>query len=249
MMNPNVIFQACRKNLPGLLSAAASGGVVLTAWLTHEATKKTCYASAFDERVGTFKEKVKKYGKNYIPPIVAGLGTIACIAGSHKLHLSKEAAMGAAIAFYKATAEDWEEASFDNFSDAGLEENIMTPRQGDSPFLSQTMKLKIWEPYTSQWFEASQQDILWAELMANKKLSQVGTVTLNDILAMFGCKKTRKGSKLGWSWDDEMFHEAASYYYSGGWIDMCPQWSDENGETCFILDYGINPSDISEVMS
>ena len=244
-MNSEMIFRACRKNLPGILSAAAAGGVVLTGWLSHEAGRRV---AKDDEMPKTFKEKVKKHWKNYIPTAISGLGTIFCIAGAHKLHLSREASMAAAVAFYKALSEDWEDASFDKFSDAGLKDNVMVPNRGEPPYMSQTMKIKIWEPYTKQWLEASQQDILWAELTANKMLQQRGTVTLNDVILMLGAKKKREGAKLGWSWDDEMFNEASSYYYGGGWIDMCPQWDDSNGEMKFVLDYGINPNDISEFL-
>lgn len=251
-MNPKVILGFCRKNLPGILSAAAAGGVALTGWLSLEAGKKI---GKDGESPEAFKAKLKKYWKNYIPPVASGLGTIICIFGAHKLHLSKEAAMAAAVAFYKATDSNGK-ASFDTvarvltndaMTGGDLVNESIDAKDIKRPNIpDHGVKIRIWEPYTKQWFEASQQDILWAELVANKMLNQRGTVTLNDVLAMFNCKKKREGDRLGWSWDDEMFNESASYYYSGGWIDICPQWCDENGETRFILDYGINPCDISE---
>ena len=111
------------------------------------------------------------------------------------------------------------------------------------------MKIRIWEPYTQQWFEATQQEILWAELTANKMLHQGGQVTLNDVLKLYSdpnLKMKRKGDTLGWSWDDETFEDSACYYYAGGWIDMCPQFEEYNGTMRFVMDYGINPNDISD---
>ena len=231
-MNPKTIIALCRKSFPAILGAAASGGVVLTGWLSYEAGKKE-----------------EKGWKKWIPPVIAGLGTICCIAGVHNVHLKKEATLAAAVAFYKAAGEDFEDAVFNKFSDAGLKENVMMADRDAEAMKSMTMKIKIWEPYTNQWFEANRQEILWAELTANKMLAQRGTVTLNDVLRLYSdpsLKIKKAGNKLGWSWDDELFNDSASYYYSGGWIDICPQFEEWDGRTCFVMDYGINPSDISE---
>ena len=213
----------------------AVGGVALTGWLTHKAALKSNPEKSFKEQ-----------WKNYIPSIVAGAGTIACIVGANAMHLSIESALAGAVAFYKASGEEFEEAAFEKFGDAGLRDNVVPP---NSPVYS-TMKIQIWEPYTKQWFEATQQEILWAELTANKMLQQRGQITLNDVLRLYSdphLKLKKRGDMLGWSWDDECFNEAASYYYAGGWIDMCPQFDDYGGGPRFVMDYGINPLDISEL--
>ena len=232
-MNPKLIFSVCRKHLPTILSIAASGGVALTGYLSYKAAKK--------EEGGW---------KKLLPPLIAGAGTIACVVGANHIHLGREAALAAAVAFYKASGEDFEDAVFDKFSDAGLKANVMDADKNAEPPKSMNMKLRIWEPYTKQWFEATQQEIIWAELTANKMLQQHGVVKLNDVLRMYNDPKLKMkpiGEKLGWSYDDEMFCEGSSYYYCGGWIDMCPQWEDYRGSTRFVMNYGINPNDISEI--
>ena len=237
-MNVKMLMGAAKKYAPTILSGMAVAGVALTAWLTHKATRKSDSEKPFKEQ-----------WNNYIPPIIAGVGTAACIIGAHKIHVGREAAALAAIAFYKAAGEDFEDAVFDKFGDSGLKANVMEdPKNLKS---SETMKIQIWEPYTHQWFEASQQEILWAELTANKMLHQQGTVTLNDVLKLYSdpnLKMKKAGEKIGWSWDDECFEEASCYYYAGGWIDMCPQFDDSQGNYRFVMEYGINPTDISEYL-
>ena len=235
-MNPKTAIDIGRKNLPTVLSAFASGGVALTGWLSYKAAAKTFTNQ--DEKVSVW-DTLKANWKNYIPPVVSGLVTIVCIAGANKIHLCREAAMATAVAFYKAR-----------------ENNFETPvcckeeKPSDvKPEMSINTKIRIWEPYTKQYFEASQRDILWAELTANKMLHQGGYVTLNDVLRLYSdpnIKMKKIGNKIGWSWDSEMFDEAASYYYAGGWIDMCPQFEDKDGTYRFVMDYGINPTDISD---
>lgn len=236
-MNVKILMGAAKKYAPTILSGMAVAGVALTAWLTHKAARKS-----------DPEKPVKEQWKNYIPPVIAGIGTAACIIGANKIHLGREAAALAAVAFYKAAEEDFEDAVYDKFGDAGLKANVIEDPKNLRP--SETMKIQIWEPYTHQWFEASQQEILWAELTANKMLQQRGQVTLNDILKLYSdpsIKMKKVGNKLGWSFDDECFQESACYYYAGGWIDMCPQFEEKDGKWRFVMDYGINPMDISEL--
>lgn len=242
-VNPKLIYSMVRKYAPTILTGFAVAGVGLTGWLSHKAARKS-------DPEKTFKEQ----WKNYIPVGVAGIGTIACIIGANWIHLSREATMLAGITFYKAMVseyEDYEDEMFDRFGDAGLKVNNERKKEDSPQAVSHNMKLKIWEPYTKQWFHASQEEILWAELTANKMLHQGKNVTLNDVLKLYSDKSLKykkDGDALGWSWDDEMFNDGSCYYYAGGWIDMCPQFVEVNGEWMFQMEYGINPNDISEYL-
>lgn len=231
-INPKVIFSAVRKYAPTILTGMAAVGVGLTGWLSYRAARKSDPEKRFKEQ-----------WKIYIPPVIAGAGTIACVIGANQIHLSREAAALAAVAFYKAAGEDFEDAVFDKFSDAGLKPNVMD----ESKAPSMNMKIQIWEPYTHQWFEATQQEILWAELCANKMLQQKGQLSLNEVLRLYSdpsLKMKKRGNEIGWSWDDDMFCELSSYYYAGGWIDMCPQFVEDNGKWRFVMEYGINPNEL-----
>lgn len=234
-MNPKakVIFTTIGKFAPTILTGMAAAGVGLTGWLSYRAAKKS-------DPEKTFKEE----WRIYIPVGVAGLGTVACVVGANWIHLSREAAALAAVAFYKAAGEDFEDAVREKFGEEGSKSKVMDEWKRPP---DRNMKIEIWEPYTHQWFEASQQEILWAELCANKMLQQKGSLTLNEVLRLYNDKslKMKKvGNELGWSWDDDMFCELSSYYYAGGWIDMCPQFVYEDGRWIFRMEYGINPNEL-----
>jgi len=240
-VNPKVIFSVVKKYAPSILSGMAVAGVGLTGWLSYRAARKS-------DPEKTFKEQ----WKIYIPAGIAGAGTIACIVGSNWIHLNREASLIGAVSFYKAMVkeyEDYEDEMLERFGDAGLKVN--NERMPEDPkTISRNLKIRIWEPYTKQWFESSQQEILWAELTANKMLQQKGEVTLNDVLKLYSDKniKIKKaGDTLGWSYDDEVFTEGSSYYYAGAWIDMCPQFVEVNGEWRFQMEYGMNPNDLSYI--
>lgn len=273
MLSPKMIFSMCKKSIPTILSVAAVGGVLATGYFTYKAASK--HLDQVAERLFTNedsgketdeirKEVLKENWKDYIPAAVAAAGTIACIIGANQIHLGKEAAMAGAVAFYKSLCDSKDRVFKESVVDKLDADGNVTRENGYSrskeaaaqevmynPNDIRIKKIRIWEPYTKQWFEASQQEILWAEITANKMLHQKGSVCLNDVLRLYSdpnIKMTRKGKRLGWSWDDESFEEASCYYYSGGWIDMCPQFEEWNGSVRFVMDYGINPNDISSIV-
>lgn len=267
-VNWKVISKVLEKHGPSILSWAAVGGVLLTGYLTHKATMKTLAktteAVLFEEEtkkptIDICKEQTKKNWKNYIPPVIAGVGTAACIIGANYWHLSKEGALTAAVAFYKASEEEIKTAIKEKYGDESLEEikkDIARKKMEDDrpPWeIKEPGKMDIYEPYTKQWFRASQQEILWAELTANKMLQQNWTVTLNDILSLYpGCKKTQLGKTIGWSLNDESFMECLQYSYSApnaAWITLVPQTIENpDGTTYFQMEYEIHPNDITEVL-
>ena len=261
-INFKMISNIIEKHGPSILTSMAAVGVVLTGYLTHRATQKTTMEIAAEtERpenseiaISEIKKRVTKDNwKNYIPPVIAGVGTIACIIGANYWHLSKESALAAAVAFYKASESDLKEVIKEKFGEDTLEDvkkDIAKKRIEDErpPWEPKdSNKMTIYEPYTKQWFRASQQEILWAELTANKMLQQTWKVTLNDILALYdGCKKTKLGNIIGWSMDDEMFLEAANYSPSGAaWITFVPiRVTNPDGSTYFEMEYEIHPNEL-----
>ena len=147
-MNPKLIFTAAKKNLPSILSWTAVGGVVLTGGLTNKAARKS-----------DPEEPFKKHWKNYIPPIIAGVGTIACVIGSNCAHLKVEAGLAGAVAFYKALYEDADEAFKDvkvlNMNaDEGkkIQDGYpdMKKSEAEKSLKQDDISIEVYEPYTKQ---------------------------------------------------------------------------------------------------
>jgi len=261
-INLKLIGNVLEKHGPSILTGIAAVGVVLTGYLTHKATEKVTMEIASEVKrpensetpIKEIKKKVtKKHFKNYIIPTVVGVGTIACVVGVNYWHLSKEGAMAAAVAFYKASEGELKEAIKEKYGEDALEDlkkDIAEKKLEDErpPWEpKESTKMTIYEPYTKQWFRASQQEILWAELTANKMLQQTYKVKLNDILALYdGCKKTKLGEIIGWSMDDEMFLEAIDYSPSrAAWITFVPiKVEKPDGNTYFEMDYEIHPNEL-----
>ena len=108
------IIALFRKHAPTILTGISCVGVVLTGYLTHKvSSKKSIECEMYFKR---------QNWKDYILPITAGAGTIACIIGANYIHLSREAALSAALAFYKALGNDIQDAVETKFGTEGLME-------------------------------------------------------------------------------------------------------------------------------
>lgn len=251
MISIQTIKQFAKAYGPTILSGLAIVGVAMTGYFAHKAGAETG-AKVLIENAGSPEEAdqiankiIKSEWTRYIPPVASGVLTIGCIVAADRWHVCKEAALLASCLAYKNSAEIFEDKVRRELGDKAVDEAKEEAKAKKSA-MSCDGKMKIYEPYTEQWFKASQQELLWCELTVNKMLAQQGTVVLNDILAMFPkAHKTQRGGEIGWSWEDETFNELAGYYYAGGWIDLCPQLCEKpNGETYFNLEYGINPNEI-----
>lgn len=253
-----IIFE---KHGPTILSYTAMFGVAATMYLMHRAEQKNTidicvdYAEDDDKTYNDIRKDVyKRNWKRFIPPAACGLATMGFIFGANKWHLSKEAALASAAIMYKIAGEELEKKLKDEFGEEKVEEvkRKIAEEKLDAnrpPWEEKHPdRMRIWEPYTKQWLELTQKDILWIEICANKLLSQKYTVTMNDILGMYGAKKTKAAENIGWSYDDETFCELAGYYSAGAWIDLCPQLdTDKDGNTYYVMEYGIHPNDISHL--
>lgn len=209
------------------------------------------------------KEDLKQHWKDYIPASAVLLAATGLVLKADKIHVNREEAAASAIEFYKSMQEKSnnvmrkssaqevdENSNVRRVPGYPVAKKRMAEEESSMPSDIRNRKIHIWEPYTRQWFDATQQEILWAELTANKMLQQHGSVTLNDVLKLYSdpnLKMTSKGKRLGWSYEDPMFQEGAGYYYAGAWIDMCPQFEMIDGSWHFTMDYGINPNDISNL--
>lgn len=264
-LNINTIKNLLIKHGPSILTGLASFGVVATGYLVHRADRKLIGDSAeailFEEDSDipvktTVKRVAKKNWKIYIPAAVSGVATIACIIGSNQWHLSKEGALTAAALMYKTSGEELEKALKEEFGEEKVDEVKKQLKEAkddkDRPpwEAKRPDKMKIWEPYSKQWFWASQQELLWAEIMVNKMMCQQWKVSLNDLLSIYGIKGKKEWENFGWSYDDECFTQtwACGGRLMGNWIGFSPQLVEgKDGETYFEMDYEVHPNDLSEV--
>ena len=241
LIKPADILAFSKEHAPTILSVSACGGVIATGILSYKLGQKG---------------KDAKWTA-YIAPVGCGLFTVACILGSEKMHLNKEAALAAAVAFWKdgygkleskmkeAIGEEKVEEIKKEIIKEDMPKEELKKKAADIP----NGKMLCYEPYTKQFFHATKEQLTWAELIANKIFCRNGGTCLNDVLKLLPeCKQAPLGEKIGWFMDDYGCYNA-SYYYPGTghqWIEFAPYLDTINGIECMVMDYSLQPYDKEE---
>lgn len=246
------ILKFTEKNLPTILSVLASIGVVGTGVLAYKTGKKVEEENA----LGVIESK--SAWKYYIPPVVCGTATIACIIASDRIHFNRETALAAALTFWKTNYNDLDKKIVETLGEdkakeikADIQKDHMEKNPPTEKLLANSGdgKFLCYEPYTEQWFRASKEQLLWAELTANKLFATKGGVKLNDVLELYpGCKRVPAGDKIGWFLDDFGCYNA-SYFFPGvghQWIEIAPQLGQVDGRDVMVLEYSLNPYEPDE---
>lgn len=264
-LNFRMIKPFLQKHGPSILTGLSMLGVVATGYLTHRADRKiigdACEAILFEDDADipvdvTVGRVMRKHWKNYILPASVGVATMACSLGANQWHLSKEGALTAAALMYKTSGEELEKALKEKFGEeevAEVKKKIAEAKDDKErpPWEAKHPdKMKIWEPYSKQWFWASQQQLLWAEIMINKMICQQWKVSLNDLLNIYGLRGKKEFDDIGWSYDDECYTQtwACGGRMMGNWIGFSPILkTGTDGEEYFEMDYEVHPNDITEV--
>lgn len=213
------------------LSLLGVGGVGLTSWLSIK-----CHEKAKD------KEDTKEKLIAYAPAIVSGLGTSACILGSHHISNKEIAALTASCAYLASNREKIETKIKEKFgdkkllevkkevgkeltiSDSGSRKGICYEKtgKGNVRFLSYDQ---------GRYFLSSLDEVQKADRMINHMCSKGIIPTWNDYYDLLGLQNTRWGEEYiipddkwgtGWNMD-----KPVQFDYI--------EWNDEEGKECYII--------------
>lgn len=234
-----------KNNLPSILTGCAVAGVAETVYLAVKATPKAIRI------VNELKEPSKRdifcnTWRCYIPAAIAGFGTIACIVGANYIHLSKEVGIAAAYSLVGTKFNEYKQHAGEE-TDAKIKESIRKEHISNLEKPQEPLepgKMWCYEPESDQFFQATTEQILWAELTANKIFANQGELRFNQFLNLLpGVKKVPWGDHFGWyiTDDDGTWDFNWSFYRGTPWIDIQPQIAVD--QDMMILSYGMHPGD------
>lgn len=120
-----------KENGSTILTFVGAAGVIGTSVLTYKAsTKASVILQEAETNKGeslTFLEKVQVAGPTYIPSILMGAGTIACIIGSNVLNKQKQAALTSAYMLLDQSFKEYKHKVVEMYGeevDDSIEESI-----------------------------------------------------------------------------------------------------------------------------
>lgn len=216
-----------KKNSSTILSITASVGVILTAISTAKAAIKA-------------KEVVDNSWKVWVPPIMFGSGTIACILGANVLNTRSQAALISAYQLLNQTYKDYVEHTklvFGEDADKKIQRSIMDERRIINTSEQETTTL-FYDMYTKKYFYSTMAKVYKAEYEINRIYSKFGYVCLQEFYDAIGIRNDENYYEcVGWS------KEAGEAMYGYDCIDIeHEQCVLEDNLQCCIIWYPYPPS-------
>ena len=239
-----------RKHGGTILAVAASVGVVATAIETGRATTKAKHLLEVDEALRTYNEDeqgiveeppTKKQivlicWKAYVPAVILGGGTIACILGSNALNKKQIASLTAAYMALGRTYQTYRAQVRRTIGDQQENEIFETAKSIEMAEKDQTVKnaatekLLCYDPIGKRYFHATEAELLTAFYEANRDFNANGYIALNDVYGYLNLDFIPELNGRGWSIDymNEMWDNC--------WIDFsyAKQQTDDGLEVYYV---------------
>lgn len=242
LLNKSQVF--LKKNSATILTVMGAAGVVVTTVSAVKATPKALLLLE-DAKVEkgedlTKLEKVKVAGPAYIPTVVLGVSTIACVLGANTLNKRHQASLMSAYALLDSSYEDYRTKVDSLFGEeAGQQvraEIAKDKYEDDAQKVIEDGKRLYYDFYSGRYFEATPALVKRAEYEVNRTLMLDDGVFLNEWYQHLDLEPLEHGWDFGWA------ACANSDMYWQTWIDFNHEKTTmEDGLECIIVSFNQEP--------
>ena len=195
-----------RRNSSTILTCVGAVGVVATSVMAVKATPKalTLIDAATEEKGEklTKFEVVKVAGPAYIPAIITGAATIACIMGSNVISRHQQASLMSAYALLDSQYKEYREKVDEIYGDeAGKKvrgEIVKDKYTGDDLSLEDDKDL-FYDFFSGRYFKSTMEQVLRAEYEVNRALYVNYSVGVNEFYEALGLEPMPEFENIGWS--------------------------------------------------
>ena len=232
-----------KRNSSSILTGIGAAGVVVTSVMAVKATPKAIniIRKAKEEKGEdlTVIETVRAAGPIYIPAIISGASTIACIFGANILNKRSQAALASAYAFLDNSYKEYKNKVSELYGDDAnnnIREEIAKDKYKDYSNSFTDDKQLYFDEYSGRYFQSTPEDIQKAEYELNRTLSIDDEVSLNNWYGYIGLDPLDHGRNFGWS--TGINYEA----YWQSWIDFNHTKTVlDDGLECTIISFNQEP--------
>lgn len=198
-----------RKNSPEIMAGMAISGVVGTAYLAHQSGVTTGYRLALtDDRSfrGTRREWLRDNWLRYIPPVTAGVLTIACIVGGTRISRSRTAAITAAYSLTERAFSEYKEKTQEKLGERkekALKDELAQDRVRQIPTSPETVlvgkgSIMCIELRSGRAFLGDMDLIKRTEVEINDRVVRCDYASLAEFHTEVGIPPTPDAGDLGW---------------------------------------------------
>lgn len=241
------------RNASTILTCLGGVGVVVTAVMAVKATPKALELLERAEEVKGEElntiEKVKVAGPTYIPSILVGASSIACVFGANALNKQQQAALMSAYMLIDNSYKEYKNKLKELYGEEthnNIINSIMVEKaedmniHADCFWVDCDLSLEedtaepvlFYDEHSGRYFETTIEQVITAEYHLNRNFVLRGYVYLNEFYEFLGIEQTDYGSVLGWAVNDEMY-----------WIDFNHRKSTINDELdVYIIETPYEPT-------
>lgn len=251
------IGRTLQKNSPYILAGLGAAGVISTAVMTAKAAVKAhqtieyyeddmvCKLSLeeLEERgtpncyISTLKEKAKLTWKYFIPPVIMGSTSIACIIGAQSVNTKRHAALASLYSLTESTLKDYREKVIEQIGEKKeqkIQDEITQEKIDKNPVTKQQVIITgkgealCYDSYSGRYFKSDIETLRRIQNDFNHELMGVMWLPLNDLYCYMGLGCIKMGDDLGWTVD-----ELLDFRFS--------TMMSDNGEPCLVVDFDLTP--------
>ncbi len=217
------------------LTMLGVGGVGATAWLSVRCSRKA-------DKVKGRKEKILAY----LPAIISGVGTSACIVGSHRVSRKEIAALTASCAYLTANRDKIEgrlrkligEEKFREVKQEVTKEIVKEKHKEHLIEETGYGNVRFVETMFGREFRCSKEHVDWAEKHLNYLYSQGERVNYNTFYELLGLTKNKDGWMNGWPDNEDIYGYSTE---SPIYFENTKMTDEETGEACWLIDCRVTP--------
>ena len=226
-----------KKGAPTILTFTGGVGVVATAVMAVRATPKALklveQAEVEKGEELTKLELVKTAGPVYIPTILIGAGSIACIFGANVLNKRQQASLTSAYALLDNSYREYKKKVKSLYGEDGVNEiatELAKDKYEESDVSVGEDKQLFYDDYSGRYFESTITEVTEAKYRLNRELFMRGYVYLNEFYEMLDIPPIDSGDEVGWT------PGANLDYYWQEWIDFSfYKTTMDDGLECIIM--------------
>jgi hypothetical protein len=232
-----------KRNASTILTCVGGAGVIATTIMAVKATPKAVrlLENAKQEKGEDLNvwETIKVAGPCYIPTVVAGVSTLACIFGANALNKRQQAALMSAYALLDNSYKEYKNKVNELYGeDADLQvRSELVKDKYDEDLNEDDGKLLFYDEFSGRYFRSTMADVLEAEYEINHLLAMDSGVYLNEFYDLLGLDTVDYGDYLGWS----SFELVETYWYC--WVEFeHEKVTMDDGMECYIINMTKEPT-------
>lgn len=232
-----------KKNSATILTCVGAAGVVATAVTAVKATPKALRMLEETKKEKgdelTKLEAIKIAGPAYIPAVLIGVSTIACVFGANTLNKRQQAALMSAYALLDNSYKEYKTKVKEMY---GTEADVIVRKEiAKDNYVEEEIELEddkelFYDEFSERYFESTMADVVRAEYKLNHKLYTGGGAYLNEWYEFLDIPQITPGQELGWSTGILESH------YWANWIEFDHTKVEmDDGLECTIISFRYAP--------